>query len=195
MTALAGALARGSTALGAQQQLLEPGGDGVPLTPAERLEEGSVGGDHRAKGPLGEPATLGGQMDAHGSAVVRIGCSPDQPGPLQPVEAGRHGTGGDQRGLGKVTRVRAQLVFASPQRVQYVEVAEAESEGLEGRGDRALEVGRAQEQPSYDLDRAGVDARIALRPCLHDAVHGVPFHLLKNSLVSAILIPSYLGRT
>ena len=60
---------------------------------------------------------------------------------------------------------------APAKRVQDVEVAEAQAKRLEGGDDRALEVRGAEQQAPDDLERAGVQLRVTLGPCLDDAVN------------------------
>ena len=72
--------------------------------------------------------------------------------------------------------VRAPFVRVSTQRVEHVEVSEAEPEGGERAHDRPAAVVGAQQQASDDRKRAGVDARIALLPSGDDPVDRVGAH-------------------
>ena len=62
------------------------------------------------------------------------------------------------------------------QRVQDVEVGDAQTERLEDGTDGAFVVARGQQQAPGDFERAGIQMRVTVSPRLDDAVDGVTLH-------------------
>jgi hypothetical protein len=69
-----------------KDELLERGGDPVPLPVAERFEECLVGGDQFMKRLPGDLAASRGETDEHPAPVGRIWRAADEPGSFQPIE-------------------------------------------------------------------------------------------------------------
>jgi hypothetical protein len=160
----------------AQEELPQSGGDGVALALAQRLEKVLVGGDYRFEGILREALALLGEPDEHSASVRGVGPPLYEPGPLEPVQARRHGPGSDQRRPGELTGLGALIVATPAKGVQDVEIAEAQPKRLKRSGDRPFEVEGANKQPPDDLERARVHPRVALGPGLDDAVYRVGGH-------------------
>ena len=70
----------------AKEQLLERGGDRVPLLLGERFEEYLVDGDQFMKRLLGDLAALRGETDEHPAPVNRIGRAADERGSFEAVQ-------------------------------------------------------------------------------------------------------------
>jgi hypothetical protein len=86
--------------------------------------------------------------------------------------------------VGELPGLGALIVAAATKGVQNVEIAEAQPKRLKRSDDRALKVDGAQQQPPHDLERAGVQPRVTLGPCLDDAVDRVGCHARELSLTS-----------
>ena len=71
-----------------KNELLERGGDPVPLLAAERFEECLVGGDQFMKRLPGDLAASRGETDEHPAPVGRIWGAADEPDSFQPNDPG-----------------------------------------------------------------------------------------------------------
>ena len=80
------------------------------------------------------------------------------------------------------------LVTDPAQRVQDVEVGDAQVERLEDGADGAFVIARAQQQAPGHFERAGIQMRVTFSPRLHDAVDEVTIHREKFSLTSSELV-------
>ena len=159
-----------------EEEQLERGGDRFPLLSAERFKEYLVGGYQFAKRLRGGFIALRGEADEHPAPVRRIGRAADKPGSFEPVQPRGHGPRGYQGRPGQVGGLAAVGVTDPAQRVQDIEVGDAQPERLEGCHDGTFVVARDQHQAPGDLKRAGVQLRVTTAPRLHDAVDGVTVH-------------------
>src|SRR5919106_5255444 len=107
-----------SAGLGAQEELLQGRGDRVTLTPAQRFDEGLVGGQYHVQRLRGKPLAPLGELDEHPPPIPRIGPALYEPGPLEPVEPRGHRPGGDQRRPGEIGGFHPLLVTASTKGVE-----------------------------------------------------------------------------
>jgi hypothetical protein len=69
--------------------------------------------------------------------------------------------------------VRPSFLADSPQRVQDVEVSEAKTERSKRGDERAPQVFGGEQQAPDDLERTGVQLRVACCPGFADAIDGV----------------------